>query len=35
MLDLQCDDKVTRSEVIAIIPENMEAALAAVLASGV
>ena len=31
MLDLQCDNRVTRSEVIAIIPENMEAALAAVL----
>jgi len=30
-LDLQCDNRVTRSEVIAIIPENMEAALAAVL----
>ncbi len=31
MLDLKCDDRVTRSEVIAIIPENMEAALGAVL----
>lgn len=31
LLDLQCDEKVTRCEVIAIIPENMEAALAAVL----
>lgn len=31
MLDLRCDDRVTRSEVIAMIPENMEAALAAVL----
>ncbi|MEK7722136.1 MAG: hypothetical protein AAB359_07075 [Elusimicrobiota bacterium] len=30
MLDLQCDNQVTRSEVITIIPENMEAALAAV-----
>jgi len=30
-LDLKCGNKVTRSEVIAIIPENMEAALAAVL----
>ena len=33
MLDLKCDNKVTRSEVIAIIPENMEAALAAILDS--
>ncbi|MDO8806567.1 MAG: hypothetical protein Q7R35_19310 [Elusimicrobiota bacterium] len=31
MLDLKCGNKVTRSEVIAVIPENMEAALAAVL----
>lgn len=31
MLDLQCGDQVTRSEVLTIIPENMEAALAAVL----
>ena len=31
MLDLKCDERVTRSEVIAIIPENMEAALGAVL----
>jgi len=31
MLDLSCGDKVTRSEVVAVIPENMEAALAAVL----
>lgn len=30
-LDLQCDNKVTRSEVIAIIPENMETALEAAL----
>ena len=33
MLDLQCGDQVTRSEVLTIIPENMEAALAAVLGS--
>lgn len=32
LLDLQCDDKVTRIEAIAVIPENMETALAAVLA---
>jgi len=31
MLDLKCDERVTRSEVIAIIPDNMEAALGAVL----
>ena len=30
MLDLKCDDKVTSSEVIAVISGNMEAALAAV-----
>lgn len=30
-LDLKCGNKATRSEVIAIIPENMETALAAVL----
>lgn len=33
LLDLQCDDKVTRIEVIAVIPENMETALGAVLGS--
>ncbi|OIO00234.1 MAG: hypothetical protein COX65_04400 [Elusimicrobia bacterium CG_4_10_14_0_2_um_filter_56_8] len=33
ILDLQCDNKVTRSEVIAVMPENMEAALSAVLES--
>ena len=31
MLDLKCDERVTRSEVIVIIPDNMEAALGAVL----
>ncbi len=30
-LDLQCDGKVTRSEVLAIIPKSMEAALGAAL----
>lgn len=29
MLELQCDNTLTRSEVIAVIPANMEAALAA------
>lgn len=31
MLDLRCGEQVTRSEVLTIIPENMETALAAVL----
>ena len=31
LLDLQCDNKVTRCEVISIIPEKMEAALSAAL----
>lgn len=34
MLDLQCDKTLTRSEVIAVIPANMEAALAAALETG-
>lgn len=34
MLNLQCDNTMTRSEVIAVIPANMEAALAAALEPG-
>jgi chemotaxis protein CheY-P-specific phosphatase CheC len=29
MLDLQCDDAITRCEVVAVIPESLELALAA------